>query len=192
MPEDIFDVSSNSNNQTEVKSRKKRSRVENILDQESHVRHKVNILKGNVQCLGTNRKKRIQCRNAALMEYIGPRPIYCAQHISLDPNSLYTLCASPYYKIPDDSKGCHEVVLKEFRFCFKHYSQLIEPILNDLENGQKVLQDYLERVNFLLEQLYNEASQSKYIDHDLFERKQKLIPKFVNMKETLLSYLGRK
>ena len=50
---------------------------------------------GVLQCSGTNRKKKSRCRNAALMEYVGPRPIYCAEHISLDPDALYHKCGFP-------------------------------------------------------------------------------------------------
>jgi len=88
-------------------------------------RPKVVEAKGSVQCKGRNRKKGIQCRNAALMEYIGPRPIYCAEHIELDPLSLYEKCKSPYQKERGDGKGCKEVVLKEFGLCYKHFSDLI-------------------------------------------------------------------
>lgn len=42
------------------------------------------------------------------MEYIGPRPIYCAEHIELDPNSLYEKCKSPYQKEPGDGKVLHK------------------------------------------------------------------------------------
>jgi hypothetical protein len=44
--------------------------------------------KGVPQCRGRNRKKRSQCANAALMEFVGPQPLYCAEHISQDPESL--------------------------------------------------------------------------------------------------------
>lgn len=60
--------------------------------------------KGAIQCKGKNRKKGIQCRNAALMEYIGPKPEYCAEHIDLDPKSLYTKCKSSYQKEIGDNK----------------------------------------------------------------------------------------
>jgi hypothetical protein len=60
--------------------------------------------KSVLQCMGVNRKKRIRCRNPALMEYIGPRPLYCAEHISLDTNCLYHKCPSSYQKTPGDGK----------------------------------------------------------------------------------------
>lgn len=45
------------------------------------------------QCAAIIKKRQVQCRNAALVEYVfGPRPIYCAQHVDLDPNSLLMKC----------------------------------------------------------------------------------------------------
>jgi hypothetical protein len=48
-----------------------------------------------LQCLGTNRKKKTRCKNAALMEFVGPQPKYCAEHIFLDPEALYHKCGFP-------------------------------------------------------------------------------------------------
>jgi hypothetical protein len=48
-----------------------------------------------LQCKGMNRKKKQRCRNAALMEFIGPQPHYCAEHIFLDPDALYHKCSYP-------------------------------------------------------------------------------------------------
>jgi hypothetical protein len=45
------------------------------------IRPKVQVSKGAIQCRGMNRKKGIRCRNAALMEYFGTQPLYCAEHI---------------------------------------------------------------------------------------------------------------
>lgn len=67
------------------------------------------------------------------MEYIGPRPIYCAEHIELDPGSLYEKCKSPYQKEVGDKKGCKEVVLKEFGLCYKHYGDTIGEIVRNGE-----------------------------------------------------------
>ena len=85
------------------------------------VRPKVISENGAIQCIGTNIKKKRQCKNAALMEYIGTRPVYCAEHIELDPNTLYQKCLSDYGKEPGDKKKCKEIVLKEFGFCYKHF-----------------------------------------------------------------------
>ncbi|PRP75726.1 hypothetical protein PROFUN_09150 [Planoprotostelium fungivorum] len=144
------------------------------------VRPKVVVEKGAVQCIGTNRKKGLQCRNAALKEYIGPRPSYCAEHIELDPQSLYKKCTSPYQKEPGDKKGCKEVVLKEFGVCHKHFADLSETMIKDKD---------IERVRYLSGritqihlQLDTEAAAAKQIDMDLYQRKIKLLPKFSEMK----------
>ncbi|PRP84399.1 hypothetical protein PROFUN_08079 [Planoprotostelium fungivorum] len=71
----------------------------------------VEVDKGAVQCIGYNRKRKCQCRNAALKEYIGPAPQYCAEHIELDPNSLYQKCMSPYHKNPEDRRRCKEDIV---------------------------------------------------------------------------------
>jgi len=62
------------------------------------VRAKITPGKGAIQCIGKNRKTGNQCRNAALMEYFGPKPKFCAEHIHLDEDCLYTKCCSPYHK----------------------------------------------------------------------------------------------
>jgi len=146
-------------------------------------RPKVVEAKGAVQCKGRNRKKGIQCRNAALMEYIGPRPIYCAEHIELDPKSLYEKCKSPYQKEIGDGKGCKEVVLKEFGLCYKHYGDAIAEML-ETNDYQRALRD-LQRTNELLAQLERDAASAKKKDGDLYQRKNKLIPKFQEMKKIL-------
>jgi len=122
-------------------------------------RPKVVESKGAIQCKGKNRKKGIQCKNAALMEYIGPRPIYCAEHIELDPKSLYEKCKSNYQKEAGDEKGCKEVVLKEFGFCYKHFPDMINEKLQkrDYEN----LRIVADRVSDLLSQLEREALDAK-------------------------------
>jgi hypothetical protein len=137
--------------------------------------------KGAVQCKGRNRKKNTQCRNAALMEYIGPRPQFCAEHIELDPKSMYEKCKSSYQKEPGDNKGCKEVVLKEFGFCYKHFPDL----LNDLLRRRDVprIREIHVRISELLTQLEREASAAKKKDGDLYQRKNKLIPKFQEMKK---------
>jgi len=146
-------------------------------------RPKVVEAKGAVQCKGRNRKKGTQCRNAALMEYIGPRPIYCAEHIELDPKSLYEKCKSSYQKDPGDNKGCKEVVLKEFGVCYKHYGDLIQEMIDNRENEKA--QSHAERINDLLSQLERDASAAKKKDGDLYQRKNKLIPKFQEMKKSV-------
>jgi len=148
-----------------------------------NVRPKVIPEKGSIQCKGTNRKKNKRCRNAALMEFIGPRPIYCAEHIQLDPNCLYTKCKSTYQKVPGDKKGCREVVLKEFGLCHKHYNDVVKK-MKGLEGYQLVIEKLI-RVSELLNNLEDEALKAKKTDADLFQRKNKLIPKFHEIRSIL-------
>eukprot|EP01116_Phalansterium_solitarium_P025760 TRINITY_DN99_c0_g6_i1.p2 TRINITY_DN99_c0_g6~~TRINITY_DN99_c0_g6_i1.p2 ORF type:complete len:465 (+),score=177.16 TRINITY_DN99_c0_g6_i1:118-1512(+) len=143
------------------------------------IRPKVVEAKGSVQCIGRNRKKSIQCRNAALMEYIGARPQYCAEHIELDPHSVYMKCRSPYQKEASDNKGCKEVVLKEFRFCYKHYPDSIADMIRN--NEIPLIQRHAVRIEEIRNQLEQEAAIAKKVDSDLYQRKNKLIPKFAEM-----------
>lgn len=170
----------------EVPESKKRKRV--VTAPPRKVRPKVVESKGATQCVGMNLKKGVRCRNAALMEYFGPRPIYCAEHIEQDPRSIYVKCKSSYQKVPGDAKGCKEVVLKEFSVCHKHFEDKIKTI--PLNERQAVLDQYLTRVEAILTALETEAAQAKKERHDLYQRKNKLIPKFQNMKETLQKYLN--
>jgi hypothetical protein len=154
---------------------------------ERRVRPKVVPEKGGVQCQGFNRKKNVRCRNAALMEYMGPRPSYCAEHIHLDPECLYTKCQSTYHTSPEDGKGCREVVLKEFGFCHKHFEQFTAPLAG--ADGLAQTNDCLQRVEDCLARLTVEAQSAKKVDPDLFQRKHKLIPKFVQMKTCLTRHV---
>jgi len=147
------------------------------------VRPKVIPEKGAIQCQGTNRKKNKRCRNAALMEFIGPRPIYCAEHIHLDPECLYTKCKSSYQKAPGDKKGCREVVLKEFNLCHKHYHDTVKKMKGP--EGVSLVLDKLIRVSEILNNLEDEALKAKKTDADLFQRKNKLIPKFHQIRTIL-------
>mmetsp|Transcript_55364 Transcript_55364/g.83822 ORF Transcript_55364/g.83822 Transcript_55364/m.83822 type:complete len:404 (+) Transcript_55364:35-1246(+) len=153
------------------------------------VRPKVVAGNGAMQCMGTNMKKGTQCRNAALMEFFGPRPIYCAEHIELDTATIYCKCLCPYNKEVGDGKGCKEVVLKEFSYCYKHFQHRIEtyPAGASLESAK----NDLTRVTGLLERLEHEAAQAKKRQHDLFQRKKKLLPKFVGMKKTLEEFIEK-
>lgn len=160
---------------------KKRKQVRPFVRRVRQTRPKVVEAKGAVQCKGRNRKKGTQCRNAALMEYIGPRPIYCAEHIELDPKSLYEKCKSTYQKEPGDNKGCKEVVLKEFGVCYKHYSDLIQEMIETRDYEKTRI--HAERITDLLSQLEKDAAAAKKKDGDLYQRKNKLIPKFQEMKK---------
>jgi hypothetical protein len=165
---------------TEDKKRK-RDRDRSFVRRVRQTRPKVVEAKGAIQCKGTNRKRGAQCRNAALMEYIGPRPIYCAEHIELDPESLYEKCKSPYQKEPGDNKGCKEVVLKEFGICYKHYIDVVNVMLRECDLARA--HHDLKRISELLTQLEKEAAAAKKKDGDLYQRKNKLIPKFLEMRK---------
>lgn len=162
---------------------KKRRPMRPLVRRVRQTRPKVVEAKGAVQCKGRNRKKNTQCRNAALMEYMGPRPIYCAEHIELDPKSLYEKCKAGYQKEPGDNKGCKEVVLKEFGLCYKHYPDVVNEIVRtrNFERAKK----HQERIGELLTQLEKEAAAAKRKDGDLYQRKNKLIPKFQEMKKII-------
>jgi len=166
---------------------KKRKQVRPFVRRVRQTRPKVVEAKGAVQCKGRNRKKGTQCRNAALMEYIGPRPIYCAEHIELDPKSLYEKCKSSYQKEPGDNKGCKEVVLKEFGVCYKHYPDLIQELIENHEYEKT--RRHSERITDLLAQLERDAAAAKKKDGDLYQRKNKLIPKFQEMKKLIMRAL---
>lgn len=151
------------------------------------IRPKVVPEKGGVQCAGTNRKKNTQCRNASLMEYIGPRPLYCAEHIELDPNSLYQKCSAGYQKEVGDGKPCKEVVLKEFGLCYKHSQLWLSPLKGT--EGTISAHARLRRVEEVLATLEAEAHAAKKTNADLYQRKNKLIPKFLSMKKDLYAAL---
>jgi len=121
------------------------------------------------------------------MEYIGPRPIYCAEHIELDPKSLYEKCKSAYQKEPGDNKGCKEVVLKEFGVCYKHYPDLINEAMESQEYDK--IKQHCSRITDLLAQLERDAAAAKKKDGDLYQRKNKLIPKFQEMRKLVVKAL---
>jgi len=182
---------SQNNKETETKESpnpRKRKAPYNTKPQRS-VRPKVVPEKGAIQCIGMNRKKNQRCRNAALMEYIGPRPKYCAEHIHLDPECLYMKCGSTYQKVPGDKKGCREVVLKEFGLCHKHYRDSTDKMV--VQEGLKLAQEKLERVNTLLNTLETEAMKAKKTNADLYQRKNKLLPKFQEMRTILLEQINK-
>eukprot|EP01118_Nematostelium_gracile_P015433 TRINITY_DN618_c0_g1_i1.p1 TRINITY_DN618_c0_g1~~TRINITY_DN618_c0_g1_i1.p1 ORF type:complete len:466 (+),score=103.77 TRINITY_DN618_c0_g1_i1:228-1625(+) len=165
--------------------KRKHSAVKPFPRRVRQTRPKVVEAKGAVQCKGRNRKKGTQCRNAALMEYIGPRPVYCAEHIELDPKSLYEKCKSSYQKEPGDNKGCKEVVLKEFGTCYKHFSDFLNELLE--RNECEKIRRFNDRISDLLNQLEKDAAAAKKKDGDLYQRKNKLIPKFQEMKKLISS-----
>lgn len=175
------------NQSEELTEDKKRKQVRPFVRRIRQTRPKVVEAKGAIQCKGRNRKKGTQCRNAALMEYIGPRPIYCAEHIELDPKSLYEKCKSSYQKDPGDNKGCKEVVLKEFGICYKHYPDMIQEMIENQEYEKT--RRHADRITELLSQLEKDAAAAKKKDGDLYQRKNKLIPKFQEMKKLVVRAL---
>lgn len=80
---------------------------------------------------------------------LGDQPVYCAEHIEQDPNSIYCKCRAPYQNEPGDKKvdsfflerlspssyslpsiqRCKEIVLKEFEYCYKHYGIAIQSMV---------------------------------------------------------------
>lgn len=131
-----------------------------------------------VQCIGVNRKKGIQCRNAALMEYIGPKPKYCAEHIHLDPDCLHAKCCAPP---TPETKGCREIVLKEFRFCHKHIGKFVDDLITNQEYEK--VRKLKQRCDTMTTQLENETNLAKKNDPDLYQRKNKILPKYYHMKQ---------
>jgi len=75
------------------------------------------------------------------------------------------------------------VVLKEFGLCHKHFGDKIETLSED--GALDFLQSKLDRVLEILVKLENQAQEAKKIDSDIYQRKNKLIPKFLKMKELL-------
>jgi len=167
--------------------KKRKSTSKTFVRRVRQTRPKVVESKGAIQCRGRNRKKGSQCRNAALMEFIGPQPLYCAEHIELDSTSLYTKCKSTYQKEHGDNKGCKEVVLKEFGLCYKHYIDETMRMIRDFDYEKA--QYHFKRISELLSQLEREASEAKKKNADLFQRKNKLIPKFIEMKKSITQAL---
>jgi len=75
------------------------------------------------------------------------------------------------------------VVLKEFGYCYKHFGDVIREA-NQARDVDKARKNY-ERICELLAQLEREAAAAKKKDGDLYQRKNKLIPKFQEMKKLL-------
>jgi len=86
-------------------------------------------------------------------------------------------------KKPGDKKKCREVVLKEFGLCHKHFGDKIETL--SAESASEYLEGKLSRVIEILGKLENQAQEAKKIDSDIYQRKNKLIPKFLKLKEVL-------
>jgi hypothetical protein len=118
-----------------------------------------------LQCHGTNLKRKARCRNVAMMEFVGPQPHYCAEHIHLDPHAVYHKCgyaiegsrkvssvlakfchkitsfiSSLYIKFIYCHQKCKEVVHKNFKFCYKHLDCWLEVDQPDNDQAQQVLE----------------------------------------------------
>lgn len=117
------------------------------------------------------------------MEYFGPRPRYCAEHIDQDPGSLYTKCRWSDPK-GTDGKTCKEVVLKEFVVCHKHYGEYVNGHFHGVEGHEKA-NEHLRKITSILETLEKEALHAKKSQQDLYQRKNKLIPKFCKMRDII-------
>jgi hypothetical protein len=150
------------------------------------VRPKFTQQKG-VQCQGMNAKKQARCRNAALMEYIGEQPVYCAEHIEQDPDSLYCKCKAPFRNKPGDNKRCKEVVLKDFEFCYKHYGLAVRAMVG--KEGYILACSRSDKLASVLSRLCEEASAAKKADGDMYQRKSKLIGKLQQMYTVLNTHV---
>eukprot|EP00792_Barthelona_sp_PAP020_P005085 TRINITY_DN2489_c0_g1_i2.p1 TRINITY_DN2489_c0_g1~~TRINITY_DN2489_c0_g1_i2.p1 ORF type:complete len:337 (-),score=80.65 TRINITY_DN2489_c0_g1_i2:42-1016(-) len=135
-------------------------------------------------CCAKNKKTGKPCRNPALMEYIGEKPQYCAEHIETDANSIYCKCKSNFGKEIGDGKRCKEVVLKEFMFCSKH----LKYHYCDLQTDPSALPEVRSKLARCKE-LYNKLSQEiqivRHSNQILFYRKSKLLPKYEKMAQDL-------
>jgi hypothetical protein len=150
------------------------------------VRPKFTHRKG-LQCHGMNIKRQSRCRNAALMEYIGEQPLYCAEHIEQDPSSLYCKCKAPYQNTPNDKKRCKEIVLKEFGYCYKHYTLAIQEMTG--KEGYILACSQADKLNTILNRLSEEASLAKKTDGDMYQRKNKLINKMQQMYNSINTHV---
>lgn len=145
--------------------------------------------RNGIPCKGYNQQKKAPCGNCALKEFIGTQPLYCAEHISLDPEGAYKKCA---VREPcasgNGTKVCKEVVLKEFGICYKHIHLRLETML-ETEEGKETMRQWLVRIREIVLQLNAEARANKKVATDLYERKLKLIPKYTKMRKTIDSVL---
>eukprot|EP00792_Barthelona_sp_PAP020_P005086 TRINITY_DN2489_c0_g2_i1.p1 TRINITY_DN2489_c0_g2~~TRINITY_DN2489_c0_g2_i1.p1 ORF type:complete len:316 (-),score=73.44 TRINITY_DN2489_c0_g2_i1:157-1077(-) len=141
-------------------------------------------------CCAKNKKTGKPCRNPALMEYIGEKPEYCAEHIESDPSSIYCKCRSNFGKEIGDGKRCKEVVLKEFMFCSKH----LKYHYCDLQTDPSALPEVRSKLARCKE-LYNKLSQEiqivRHSNQILFYRKSKLLPKYEKLCNDLQECVDR-
>lgn len=74
-------------------------------------------------------------------------------------------------------------MLKEFKVCYKHYPDIVAEMVKNRDF--ETIRRHQERVTELLITLEKEAGAAKKKDGDLYQRKNKLIPKFQDMKKTI-------
>eukprot|EP00298_Acanthocystis_sp_HF-20_P007036 c16741_g1_i1.p1 GENE.c16741_g1_i1~~c16741_g1_i1.p1 ORF type:complete len:249 (+),score=62.04 c16741_g1_i1:387-1133(+) len=147
------------------------------------------------RCQAVNKQKNQPCRNLALLDYVGPNPLYCAEHIHLDANSLLQKCSATCFpgSIPKQ-KVCKEIILKEVGICHKHMKDYLRhcDLYSYEKLGEQALintQKLLDRVNLVLQQLKADASSAKLNDRETFQRKAKLISKYRSIRSSLMGNL---
>lgn len=121
---------------------------------------------------------------------MGPRPLYCAEHIESDPTALYHKCGF-VLSAPDHrgkEKKCKEIVYKDFKRCYKHFTPWIAEELSGEDKLEKT-KEKLEVAWRLAEQLEAEAIAAKGEDQELYQRKSKILPKYQSMAKSLGDYL---
>ncbi|KAL6076135.1 NSL complex protein NSL2 [Balamuthia mandrillaris] len=162
--------------------RKKKPRIMSTPRPNRHSKSKLG--KGVLRCAGWSAKTHVRCRNAALMEYLGTQPRYCAQHIDLDPDGLYSKCKYSYSK----KYKCKEVVLKEFGgLCYRHYSEALVHMVG--RDGFLEARAKLKSLTAIIKELQLAANECKLEDPVVFQRKNKLIIKFQTMRDLLKNHI---
>jgi len=86
------------------------------------------------------------------------------------------------------TKKCKEVVLKEFGYCHKHYADYLASLQGN--EGYTIATDKCKRVTKILSDLQSEAALAKKRNTDLYQRKNKLIPKFEDHKSAIYKRLN--
>eukprot|EP01091_Cochliopodium_minus_P008559 TRINITY_DN1964_c0_g2_i2.p1 TRINITY_DN1964_c0_g2~~TRINITY_DN1964_c0_g2_i2.p1 ORF type:complete len:490 (-),score=167.70 TRINITY_DN1964_c0_g2_i2:113-1582(-) len=139
-----------------------------------------------IQCLGSSKKKGTQCKNAALLEYIGPRPLYCAEHIEEDKNTLHGKCKCPYFKEKGDGKACKQIILKELVMCYRHFDEVLLNLTLEKARRQKTL------VVEMIKKLRQDSKTFLKTNIDLYQRKSKLLPKYIKLDNILSKFIAEK
>lgn len=139
-----------------------------------------------LQCRGVNRKRKTRCGNPALMEYVGPRPLYCAEHIESDPAAQYHKCGFLMSTLAHGrEKKCKEIVFTDFKRCYKHLDDWLTPATPAAD-----VKSALTTANRLATQLQTEAADAKSEDLELYQRKLKILRKYQSMISTLEQHRG--